>query len=201
MAIAGVLLLAASAQEMPTEATFGTTVAASSGLKGDIYLLKPMTERLPNFKKLKPVGAIYTTSLNIPIQDFQKGFPGVTSQMEWFAIDYTGRFWVNEPGRYSFRLLSDDGAKLWIDDELVADNDGLHAPSTVDGSGHLTRGVHRIRLSYFQGPRHQVALVLGIAGPDHMDWRVFDTDMFLPPADPKEWVDGKISKVKRGENW
>jgi hypothetical protein len=30
----------------------------------------------------------------------------------WFGIDYTGRFWVGEPGQYRFSLLSDDGSKL-----------------------------------------------------------------------------------------
>ena len=45
------------------------------------------TSHLPKFEKMKPVGTIYTSSLNLPPQDFRQGFPGVTSRFEWFAID------------------------------------------------------------------------------------------------------------------
>ena len=89
--------------------TFGVTVVDPFGLRGDIYLLKPDTDRLPKFEKLKPVGAIYTSSLNIPPRDFKDGFPGVTNRFEWFAIDYTGNFYIADPGRYLFLLSSDDG--------------------------------------------------------------------------------------------
>jgi hypothetical protein len=44
----------------------------------------------------------------------------------------------------------------------------------------LAGGVHKIRVSYFQGPRYSVALVLLIAGPGE-EYRVFDTEEFTPP--------------------
>ena len=50
---------AGSAQE-PT-ARFGTTVAINSGLRGEIYHLHRDTEWLPVFRKMKPVGTIYTS--------------------------------------------------------------------------------------------------------------------------------------------
>ena len=106
-----------SAQEKPI-ATFGTTVAISSGLQGNLYLLKPGGEGLPNFKKMQPIGSIYATSLRVSTSSFDEEIPGVTDRFEWFAIDYTGRFWVNRPGIYRFRLLSDDGSKLDMDDKL-----------------------------------------------------------------------------------
>jgi hypothetical protein len=46
----------------------------------------------------------------------------------------------------------------------------------------LARGVHRIRVAYFQGPRFEVALILKIARPGEI-LRVFNTDDFKPPAD------------------
>jgi hypothetical protein len=188
------------AQEAPT-VTFGTTVTSSSGLRGDVYLLKPFTDQLPNFKRMKPVGSIYTTSLQIWPRSFEQGFPGVTNRFEWFAIDYNGRIWVETAGRYFFRLLADDGAKLYINDATVIDNDGIHPPATVEGSARLSRGVHKIRVSYFQGPRTNVALVLSVAGPDSTNWRIFDANHFLPPPDPKDWVPGKITKIQKGANW
>jgi hypothetical protein len=177
---------AATAQDQPT-VVFGTTVVIPSGLRGLVYHIHRNSAQLPNFEKLKPAGpAIYTSSLNVPAQDFRQGFPGVTKRIEWFAIDYTGRFWIAEPGTYGFNLLSDDGAKLYIDDQVIIDNDGIHPPLWKAGSAELAGGLHRIRVSYFQGPKWAIALVLKVAGPGQQ-LRVFSTDEFKPPPDPGQW--------------
>jgi hypothetical protein len=163
--------------------TFGTTVAANSGFRGDIYLLEPETARLPNFSKLKPVGSVYTPFLCVPRRSFDEGFPGITDRFEWFAIDYHARFWVSREGRYHFALVSDDGSKLYVDDKKIIDNDGLHGELKEFGSVKLKSGVHRIRVSYFQGPRFHLSLILGVLGPEEHDFRSFHTDDFRPPAD------------------
>ena len=129
---------------------------------------------------MKPVGTIYATSLNIPNQSFKVGFRGVTKRYEWFAIDYSGRFGAEKPGDYDFSLTSDDGSNLYIDGELVVDNDGIHQTRERSGTVRLSRGVHDIRVSYFQGPADRVALVLKIAPPqEHL--RIFNTDELKPP--------------------
>jgi len=173
------------AAQQETTPIFGTTVVISSGLRGVIYHIRRGSQVLPDFQKLKPAGVIYTSSLDIPPQDFRAGFPGVTKRNEWFAIDYTGRFWIDAPATYTFSLLSDDGAILYIDDAVVIDNDGLHPPREKRGDAYLPRGVHSIRVSYFQGPRLQVALQLKIASPGQ-ELRIFSTDELKPPAD-LEW--------------
>ena len=169
------------AQETP-DVKFGTTVVIPAGLRGIVYHIRPGSTRLPDFAHLKPQGTIYTSSLNVPPQSFLDGFPGVTRRFEWFAIDYTGRFWIETEGRYRFALTSDDGADLWIDGQLVIDNDGQHPAQELSGAADLAHGVHRIRVSYFQGPREQVALILKIARPGQR-LHVFSTDDFKPPAD------------------
>ena len=177
------LALSATAQDQPV-VKFGTTVVIPTGLRGEIYHLRRNTSRLPNFKKMKPAGTIYTSSLNVPPQDFRQGFPGVTKRFEWFAIDYSGRFWIDKPGEYNFVLTADDGAVLYIDDQMVVDNDGVHATRDESGTTELGAGIHRIRVSYFQGPRFHVALVLRVAGPGEQ-LRVFSTDEFKP-AHPED---------------
>jgi hypothetical protein len=176
-----VRLLAQDPQE--PKATFGITVVIPSALEGRIYHLRNDTKKLPNFRKMKTVGSIYATSLNVPPQDFRQGFPGVTKRFEWFAIDYNGRFWVEKPGEYCFSLNSDDGANLYIDGELVIDNDGQHATRERVGAISLSHGVHEIRVSYFQGRRFHVALVLKIAPPGE-ELRIFSTDELKPPPSP-----------------
>jgi hypothetical protein len=184
-----VLLACASLALAQDEATpvFGTTVVSPSGLRGLVYHIHRYSTQLPDFSKLKPAGpAIYTSSLNVPAQDFREGFPGVTKRVEWFAIDYTGRFWITKPGPYRFNLLADDGANLYIDDQLIIDNDGVHMPRWKDGTVDLAGGIHTIRVSYFQGPKWAVALVLKVQGKGE-PLRVFSTDEFKPPPDAGEW--------------
>ena len=180
-----------AAQETPPPVpppTFGTTVVIPSGLRGDIYPIRDKTTVLPAFGRrgFKATGTIWTTSLNIPPRHWREGFSGVTERNEWFAINYTGRFWIDKPGQYEFALLSDDGADLYIDDQLVIDNDCQHPPAVRAARVTLSGGIHRIRLPYFQGPRDCLALILAVAGADRR-WRVFSTDEFKPPPNPEDW--------------
>jgi hypothetical protein len=176
-------LLAQDAPPPPDEETpvFGISVYLT-GLTGQIYAIKENSKKLPDFSKLKPIGTLYTYSLAIPPRDFKEGFPGLTDRLEWFAIDYSGRFWIETPGSYRFLLTSDDGSRLYIDGKKLIDNDGLHVPETVASIVNLKPGIHEMRVSYFQGPRFHVALMLDVVGPDGQQ-RAFNTQDFRPPSD------------------
>ncbi len=174
------------AMQQDPVATFGTTVVSSSGFRGDIYFLRPGTLKLPNFQKMKPEGSIYTNVLHVRPREFSEGFPGVTNRFEWFAIDYNGRFWVKDPGKYEFYLMSDDGSRLYIDGKTVINNDGVHASVERAGSVSLKEGVHRVRVSYFQGPRFHVSLILDVRRPGG-DWQPFNLDRYLPPPGHEDW--------------
>jgi hypothetical protein len=183
------------AQEQEPVYVFGTTVVIPSGLKGIIYYIHS-AKKLNELDKEKPRGVIYTSSLNVPPQDYKLGFPGISDRLEWFAIDYTGKFWIDRPGEYSWELTSDDGSMLFIDDKLVIDNGGLHAPVTLRGKTELTAGIHSIRVPYFQGIKYHVALVLKVAGPGQ-SYHVFSTEEFKPPANPETWPPPETSSTPR----
>jgi len=182
------------AQDKP-EYTFGTTVVDSYGLQGRVYHMKSGAKTLPKFNHARPVGTIYTTSLNVWPQNFDEGFPSITERFEWFAIEYTGRLWIENPGCYRFSLLADDGAKFYLDGRLVIDNDGVHSARALSGGATLTRGVHEIKVEYFQGPRFTVALVLAVSPPDK-PWRIFNMNDFKPPNDPDRLETGEISEIR-----
>ena len=76
---------------------------------------------------------------------------GLPFDCESVAIDWRG--WVNIPadGETGFTLESDDGALLFVNEERVLDNDGVHAKRAVSGSVSLPAGWARIRVVYFQG--------------------------------------------------
>ena len=176
--------------------TFGTTVVDSSGLQGRVFHVDRDIEELPKLRRMKPVGTVYTLSLNVWPQRFDEGFPNISDRFEWFAIEYTGKFWIEKPGQYKFSLLADDGAKLFINDKIVIDNDGVHVAEAVSAAATLSRGVHDIKIEYFQGPRFTVALVMAIAPPEE-SWRIFHMHDFKPPKDPEQWKEGKISAISR----
>lgn len=160
------LALAAAPLAAQNGSGFGTAGITPFQLRGQIYYLDESAERLPDFSRLRPVGTISTSVLNIPAQSFEVGFPGVSNRFEWFAIDYRGAFAVDAAGTYRFRLTSDDGSRLLIDGRQVIDNDGIHGGSPVEESVALSEGVHSIEVQYFQGPRYEVQLELEMAAPN-----------------------------------
>jgi hexosaminidase len=67
-----------------------------------------------------------------------------------YAVQFDGFLKVDADDFYQFVVNSDDGAVLEIDDEVVVDNDGNHAPRVIAGHIPLRRGFHKFRLRYFQ---------------------------------------------------
>ncbi|MFF3812181.1 family 16 glycoside hydrolase [Streptomyces bacillaris] len=66
-----------------------------------------------------------------------------------FVSQVTANIHVPEDGSYAFRLTSDDGSRLLIDDQLVIDHDGLHGAEPKDGSITLAAGHHALRIDHF----------------------------------------------------
>jgi glucose/arabinose dehydrogenase len=84
-------------------------------------------------------------------------------------------------GTYTFRLTSDDGSKLWIDDTLVVDHDGLHGAEPKDGTAALTAGVHRLRVEHFERTGGQ-QLTLAWRPPGTSDFAVVPTSALSTDA-------------------
>ncbi len=70
---------------------------------------------------------------------------------EYFGLRFAGFIKVPETGVYTFAIQSNDGSRLYIGRQLIVDNDGLHGPVTRSGQIALKKGLHPIRLDYFQG--------------------------------------------------
>jgi hypothetical protein len=82
-------------------------------------------------------------------------FGGLTDN---FIVHAIGNLTVPTAGTYTFRLTSDDGSELFIDDGLVIDHDGLHADISKDGDVELTAGMHALRINYFEAGGLQLSL-------------------------------------------
>lgn len=71
-------------------------------------------------------------------------------QKDHFGYIFSGLILVPEEGVYTFMTRSDDGSALYIDDELVVNNDGSHAAIPATGLVALQKGFHSYKLYYFE---------------------------------------------------
>jgi hypothetical protein len=72
------------------------------------------------------------------------------SDRETFSVEWLGLLVIDRTGEHLFRVRSDDGAWLEIDGRLVVDNGGVHGSQVAEGRIDLTRGLHPLRIRYFQ---------------------------------------------------
>ena len=79
--------------------------------------------------------------------DSPEDFGGLS---ENFVVEALANLEIPTAGSYTFRLLSDDGSELFIDDTLVIDNDGLHGNTPKDGSAELSPGIKKLRINFFE---------------------------------------------------
>ncbi|HMN94882.1 MAG TPA: alpha-L-fucosidase [Phycisphaerales bacterium] len=77
--------------------------------------------------------------------------PASEARRERVRLDFAGFLRIDEPGLYEFAVTSDDGSLLFVGDELVVDNDGLHGPHEVRGRIALGAGWHPVALALFNG--------------------------------------------------
>lgn len=89
----------------------------------------------------------------------------ITGKAREYGLVFEGYINVNENADFEFSLYSDDGSKLFINDELIIDNDGKHARYERAAGVLLKPGLHKIRIAYFDdGPGSN--LTLSVKGTD-----------------------------------
>ncbi len=71
---------------------------------------------------------------------------------------------IPKTGNYTFFTTSDDGSRLYIDDQEVVNNDGPHGMVTQSGNIQLNAGMHPIRVNYFDSGGGD-GLIVGWKGP------------------------------------
>lgn len=139
---------------------------------------------LPNFDALTPI----TTGIaSEPLVTYSE-------REDVFGLSFNGYIEVPTTGTYTLYIKSDDGSRLWIDDQLVCDNDGLHGPTEVAGTVTLQKGLNPITIHYMERGGGQV-LEVKYDGPSiakqtvpstswHRDddsLQMYDNDAYLVP--------------------
>jgi uncharacterized repeat protein (TIGR03806 family) len=95
---------------------------------------------LPNFSQLTPVKTGLSATFDLSPRN----------RNDWFAFEFWGYLRVIEGGTYTFYTNSDDGSRLYLNDALIVDNDGLHGPVEASGAVTLQPGYHELRVTMFE---------------------------------------------------
>lgn len=67
----------------------------------------------------------------------------------WLGLVYEGYIEVPTDGIYTFALTSNDGSMLYVDGQMLIDNDGPHGDTKLTAQRALAKGWHKIRVEYF----------------------------------------------------
>ncbi len=119
----------------------GTSAIASSGIHVDFFQPNPRNVAVETLAQLKPQASGIVSDIRMDVPQLKT--------RDGFALRFTGLIHIDRGGRYTFFTRSDDGSRLYIGDELVVNNDGLHGMSEKKGSIQLSPGFHPITVTYF----------------------------------------------------
>jgi hexosaminidase len=110
----------------------------AKGLKYQLF-----TGEFSTIDQLKDAAVIDTgIALSFNTSAFKKNIHG-------FGVIYTGFIRIDTDGNYGFSTASANGSSLFVDDQLVVDNDGKHGVFDQGGSAPLLKGYHKITIKYF----------------------------------------------------
>ncbi len=133
------LLIPGTKASAPITTSFLTVDPTINGITynyfEDVWVL------LPDMASMKPLRSGRTFDLTF-----------TSLPHRWGDYGFQFKTFIDLPsdGEYTFYVASDDGSKLFLDDKLLVNNDGLHGTIELDGRVTLTRGKHKLEVWYFQ---------------------------------------------------
>jgi len=111
------------------------------GLSYRYYEFADDLEKLPDFGQLKPK----KTGVQQTVNETECNHP----KEDLWGLVLEGFVDLDESRTYRFFTRSDDGSKLYIDGQLVVDNDGDHGAFWQYGDIILDKGKHALKIEYF----------------------------------------------------
>ncbi|MDP2433554.1 MAG: Ig-like domain-containing protein [Pseudomonadota bacterium] len=120
---------------------------AVPGLKGEYFNVGHALSTLADVDFNAPPSATRTDA-QVSFGD-SNGMDGL-GLYDYYAARWTGSVLAETAGSYTFHTSSDDGSRLYIDGNLVVDNDGLHGTQERSGTVALSAGYHDLRLEFFE---------------------------------------------------
>ncbi len=114
---------------------------------------------------------------------------------EFFAVEWSGYLVVKKAGLYRFYILTDDGAKLWINDKLIIDAWKDQAPTVYHSDVlALSAGYHKIELRFYNKFVFG-EIMLGWIRPDGIA-EIIPSENYAIPLDNKIVIKGLPDNCK-----
>lgn len=98
--------------------------------------------RIPDLSQLKPIAKGVA---------FEFDLARIESPKHNFVLQLKTFIQIDKAGKYTLYITSNDGSKLYLDNQLFIDNDGEHGAKEMSNTIHLEKGRHAITVEYFQG--------------------------------------------------
>jgi cytochrome c len=145
------------------------TATEKPGIAVNIYQFSSGLSGVPEINdEMLPVKSGSINALHLDDGDFG-------NLKDNFAIYASGYINIKKTTNIVFRLVCDDGGKLFIDNKLIADNGVNHPLQPTDAEIILKPGKHPFRVEYYQG---------GYGKGLSLQWRPYGSKEFVvvPPS-------------------
>jgi hypothetical protein len=105
-------------------------------------------------------------------------------QEDFFNFRFDGYLYIDKEGPYQFRISSNDGSRLKLNNSLLIDHDGVHDFTSAESSiKTLSAGPQRITVDFFDFMGTD-SLIVEYNGPDtNSEWRVVTFDLLRSSED------------------
>ena len=114
----------------------------NQGISYNSSFMPDLNGRVPNHVR---------SELNINYASSNSFWPGLDSRFsDYFSVRHSGVLTIPETGNWTFYSNADDGVLVWINDELIVNNSGVHGMREVSGSMELEQGEHIFRSEFFE---------------------------------------------------
>ncbi len=146
------------------------------GLRGvDVSYYEGSWQKVPDFSTLTPKFTRKAPRNRIDLE--------LATRKDEFGMVFNAKLNVARDGEYTFYLSSDDGSRVFVNNQKVVEHDGVHPASPEQkGKVTLTRGIHDLRVEYFEYKGGE-ELNLAWSGPD-----LARTSLSTPPKPQKPRV-------------
>jgi hypothetical protein len=121
-------------------------LAITPGLSEEVYYFQ-QGENMPDLNSRIPDMQRVVNHINYNMWG-QAMWPGLTKKDD-YAVRWEGSIRINNGGEYTFFLASDDGSQMWLDEDMVINNGGVHAKRQRTGTRSLLADVHALKIDYF----------------------------------------------------
>jgi hypothetical protein len=93
--------------------------------------------------------------------DWSSGSPAAGIEANTFSVRWTGKVEAKASETYTFYTLSDDGVRLWVNNQKIIDDWTNHGPTENSGTIALTANTqYDIKLEYFENGGGAVSKLL-----------------------------------------